>query len=967
MTQALNRQSSSHQNTEIELLLDTIKQQLRESRTSAPDSIELDSALSTDLGLDSLSRVELCARVEQVFHITLQDYVAGSAETPRDLLRAIHSAATLAPSPGGPATDSAPAKSRPLEPAHVVPHTATTLIDVLAWHTQCHPKRPHLQLCNGTSDNPITYEQLFTQAQTIAAGLQNLNIQPGECVSIMLPTSEEYFYSFYGILLAGGIPVPLYPPANPAQLEDHMRRHVGILTNCQAPVLITIPQAKKIARLLQAQVSSLRHVVTIEELFAGGHSFSEIPVNPEATAFIQYTSGSTGNPKGVVLSHANLLANIRAMGKTVNATSDDVFVSWLPLYHDMGLIGAWLGSIYYAYFLAVMSPLSFLHHPEKWLWTIHNYKGTLSASPNFGYELCIRRLEEEQLRDLDLSSWRAAFNGAETVSASTMERFYEKFHHYGLKQQTLMPVYGLAENTVGLAFPPINRGMIVDKVKRTTFMQTGKAIPATEADDDPLLFVSCGYPLPNHDVRIVDSANREMPERQEGSLQFRGPSATSGYFRNVEHTKALFQGNWLDSGDLAYIADGEIYLTGRIKDIIIRAGRNIYPHELDECIGNIEGVRAGRVTAFGSTDPHNGTERLVVVAETRETDSEQLKKLQRDVIATVNGLVGTPPDEIVLAPPNTILKTSSGKLRRAASRELFEKGVIGKKHKPVWLQILHFTVRGFVAEGRKLKNSTKRLMFGVYVRIAFWLLALFTWTAVIALPSLSKRWSLIKRSTSWLAKLSGTPIKLHGLHKLPPENQACIYIANHCSYLDGPVLINALPRIVRFVAKSELKQQWPSRWFLHRIEAEYIERFDLEKSLDDLTRLCDSARKNHGLFFFPEGTFVRRPGVLPFHLGAFFVAAKADLPVVPITLRGTRSILRADTWLPNQGNIQVFVGDPIIPRQLLENTLSKNTKVAIEADLWSLAKQMRDAARKQILENSGEPDLLLEPVKFKES
>ena len=163
--------------------------------------------------------------------------------------------------------------------------------------------------------------------------------------------------------------------------------------------------------------------------------------------------------------------------------------------------------------------------------------------------------------------------------------------------------------------------------------------------------------------------------------------------------------------------------------------------------------------------------------------------------------------------------------------ELFEKGVIGKKYKPVWLQILHFTVRGFVAEGRKLKNSTKRLMFGVYVRIAFWLLALFTWTAVIALPSLSKRWSLIKRSTSWLAKLSGTPIKLHGLHKLPPENQACIYIANHCSYLDGPVLINALPRIVRFVAKSELKQQWPSRWFLHRIEAEYIERFDLEKSL----------------------------------------------------------------------------------------------------------------------------------------
>jgi acyl carrier protein len=963
MTQALNQQSSDHQSTEIEQLLDTIKQQLQESQTLIPDSIELDNALGADLGLDSLGRVELCARLEQAFNVTLPDFVAASAETPRDLLRAIHSAPSLAPSPGRPAAEPSATKPISLEPVHLVPHTAKTLLDVLAWHIKHHPKRPHLQLCNGASDKPVTYEQLYAQAQSIAAGLQNLNIQPGECVSIMLPTSEEYFCNFYGVLLAGGIPVPLYPPANPAQLEDHMRRHVGILNNCQAPVLITIPQAKKIARLLQSQVSSLRHVVTIDELLAKGHSFSEIPVNPEATAFIQYTSGSTGNPKGVVLSHANLLANIQAMGKTVNATSDDVFVSWLPLYHDMGLIAAWLGSVYYAYFLAVMSPLTFLHHPEKWLWTIHNYKGTLSASPNFGYELCIRRLEEQQLQDLDLSSWRAAFNGAETVSAATMERFYEKFRHYGLKQQALMPVYGLAESTVGLAFPPINRGMLVDKVKRTPFMQTGKAIPATAADDGALRFVSCGYPLPNHHVRVVDSANREMPERQQGSLQFRGPSATSGYFRNAEQTKGLFHGDWLDSGDLAYIADGEIYLTGRVKDIIIRAGRNIYPHELEECVGDIEGIRAGRVTAFGSTDPHNGTERLVVVAETRETDSEQLKKLHREVIATVNGLASTPPDEVVLAPPNTILKTSSGKLRRAASRELFEKGEIGKKHKSVWLQILHFTAQGLVAEVRKLRNSAKRLAYGVFVRMVFWLLAVFTWTAVIALPSLSKRWSLIKASTSWLANLSGTPIKLHGMQNLPTQNQACIYVANHASYLDGPVLINVLPRIVRFVAKSELKQHWISEWFLNRIEAEYIERFAIEKSLDDLNRLCDSAQKNHGLFFFPEGTFVRRPGVLPFHLGAFFIAAKTNLPVVPIAIRGTRSILRADTWLPNQGTIQVIVGDPIIPYTLL----AKDTKITTDSDLWSLAKQLRDAARKQILKNSGEPDLLSEPITPKPS
>lgn len=954
MIPVLNQPDSDLERTEIELLFATIKQQLQESQTSVPESIELDSALGADLGLDSLGRVELTARLERSFNVTLPDYVATSAETPRDLLRAIHSAPSLSPTPGKPSTETLASKPMPREPTHPVPHSAKTLLDVLAWHIQHNSQRPHLQLCNGGSDKPITYEQLYTRSKSLAAGLQKLDIQPGECVSIMLPTSEEYFYSFYGILLAGGIPVPLYPPGNPAQLEDHMRRHVGILNNCQAPILITIPQAKKIARLLQSQVSALRHVVTIDELFANGHSFSEIPVNPDATAFIQYTSGSTGNPKGVVLSHANLLANIRAMGNAVNATADDVFVSWLPLYHDMGLIGAWLGSVYYAFFFAAMSPLTFLHHPEKWLWTIHDYKGTLSASPNFGYELCIRRVEEQQLKDLDLSSWRAAFNGAETVSASTMERFYGKFRHFGLQQQALMPVYGLAENSVGLAFPPLDRGMLVDKIKRAPFMQTGKAIPAAEADEDALQFVSCGYPLQNHHIRIVDSGNHELPERQEGELQFSGPSATSGYFRNPQDTKRLFNNHWLNSGDLAYIANGEIYLTGRTKDIIIRAGRNIYPHELEECIGNIEGIRAGRVTAFGSTDPHNGTERLVIVAETRETDSAQLKQLHKEVRATVNGLAGIPPDEIVLAPPNSILKTSSGKLRRAASRELFEKGEIGKQ-KSVWLQVVHFTIQGLIAEVRKLKNSAKRLAIGVYLRMAFWVLAVFTWTAVIALPSLSKRWSLIKTSTTWLAKLSRTPMKIHGLENLPPENQACIYVANHASYLDGPVVINLVPNIVRFVAKSELKQHWLSQWFLNRIEAEYIERFDIEKSLEDLNRLCDSALKEHGLFFFPEGTFGRRPGLLPFHLGAFFVAAKVNLPVVPITIRGTRSILRADTWLPSQGTIQVVIGEPIDPNKLIV----EKAEAAINGDLWALAKQLRDAARNQILKNCAEPDLLL--------
>jgi 1-acyl-sn-glycerol-3-phosphate acyltransferase len=625
----------------------------------------------------------------------------------------------------------------------------------------------------------------------------------------------------------------------------------------------------------------------------------------------------------------------------------------------MGLIGAWLGSIYYAYFLAVMSPLTFLHHPEKWLWTIHQYKGTLSASPNFGYELCIRRLDERKLENLDLSSWRGAFNGAETVSPSTMERFYEKFRHYGLQRNALMPVYGLAENSLGLAFSPLGRGMKVDSIKRAAFMREGEAVPAEPGDRDALQFVSAGYPIEHHQIRIVDSANRELPERHEGRLQFHGPSSTSGYYRNAEQTKHLFHKQWLDSGDLAYIANGEVYLTGRMKDVIIRAGRNIYPHELEECVGDIEGIRAGRVTAFGSTDTDNGTERLVIIAETRETDAEQLKHLQRKVSAKVNDLAGTPPDEIVLAPPNTILKTSSGKLRRAASRQLYETGKIGKKARPAWMQILHFAVQGFVVERHKFKNSIKRLLFGVYARMVFWLLAVFTWLGISVLPALPQRWSLIKTATTWLAKLTATPIRVYGLQNLPAENQPCIYVANHASYLDAPVIVHVLPRMVRFVAKSELKQSWLSRWFLNRIEAQYVERFDLEKSLDDLNSLCDIAQNQHGLLFFPEGTFVRRPGILPFHLGAFVVAARTNLPVVPITIRGTRSILRPDTWLPHRGAIQVFIGDTIDSTKIDPTQSAPHDDTPTSDDLWAKAKSIRDTARNQILKNSGEPDLHL--------
>lgn len=639
--------------------------------------VTLDSELMRDIGLDSLARVELLARIEQRFAVTLPERVFAEAETPRDLLRAVLSA-------GAQTKPSMVVETSELSlgEAEAAPRSMNTLIEVLQWHVQAHPDRPHISFYSHDNEGEtLTYQQLWTGAERLAAGLQARGLQAGDAVAIMLPTGISYFFSFFGVLLAGGIPVPIYPPVRRSQLEEHLRRHASILSNCLATILITVPEARRVAQLLKSQVESLQSIVAVDELASGADTFIMPAHGPQDIAFLQYTSGSTGNPKGVVLTHANLLANIRAMGEVVRADSSDVFVSWLPLYHDMGLIGAWLGSLYYAALFVVMSPLEFLARPQSWLWVIHRYGGTLSAAPNFGYELCLHRIKDDHIEGLNLGTWRAAFNGAEAVSPDTMLHFYDRFHQYGLRKESLKPVYGLAECSVGLAFPPYGRAMIIDQIQREPFVRSGRAIPVAQADPKALRFVASGQALQGHQIRIVDPTGLELPDRQEGRIQFRGSSATSGYFRNPEETGRLFDKEWLNSGDLGYMSGGDVFITGRSKDVIIRAGRNIYPDELEEAVGNVSGIRKGRVAAFASSDPGSGTERLVLIAETREKDPTMLEQLRHQINVIATDLAESPPDDVVLAPPNSVLKTSSGKVRRAASRELYERGQIGKAQK----------------------------------------------------------------------------------------------------------------------------------------------------------------------------------------------------------------------------------------------------------------------------------------------
>jgi len=904
--------------------------------------VRLDSDFDRDLGLDSLGRAELLHRLDHAFNVRLPEQLIGDAETPGDLLNAVLKAGP-AKSPLGPRIEPASLEL----PETDEPVKAGTLLEVLATHVAAHASRPHIYLePSDEAEQTITYGGLDHAAREVAAGLLDRGVQRDDRVAIMLPTGNDFFIAFFAILMSGATPVPIYPPFRRAQIEDHLRRQAGILRNAQATLLITDGEIRPLGTLLMGLAEDLRAVTTIAELKRSSGLVEPMPAAPETTALIQYTSGSTGDPKGVVLVHANLLSNIRAMGEVMQASSRDVFASWLPLYHDMGLIGAWLGSLYYGAPVVIMPPLAFLAHPARWLWSIHRHRATLSAAPNFAFELCLKNIRDEDIRGLDLSSLRMIVNGAEPVSPGTIRRFTERFQAYGFHPEAMAPVYGLAESSVGLAFPPVGRAPLVDRVHRTALARDGNAIPAAQDDSTALEFVACGRPLPGHQIRIVDETGRELPDRRQGRLEFKGPSATKGYFRNAEKTQNLFDGDWLDSGDLAYIADGDVYLTGRIKDMIIRAGRNIYPHEVEEAIGKIEGIRKGCVAAFASRDTRTGTERLVVMAETRVTSDREREKLKAAISESSLALIETPPEEIVLVPPRVVPKTSSGKIRRSAARTLYEGGGVVEGSRALWLQLTRLALEAVLHRVRRTVRRAADLAYAGHWWATLLFLGLLVWPLVVLLPRPSWRHKLVGAAGRAFLRLVGIPLEVHGVASLP--HGAIMIVANHASYLDGLVLCAAISGDLSFVAKHDLQRQSIAGIFLKRLGTIFVRRVDPRGGVEDTESILQAARKGARLVTLPEGTFSRMPGLLPFRLGAFLVAAAAGIPVSPVTIKGTRMVLRSNQWMPRHGRILVHVGDALH---------------ATGTDFGE-AVRLRDRCRDVILQCSGEPDLARERVEI---
>ena len=934
--------------------------------------------LDRDLGLGSLERVELLARLETEFGVRLSDRIAAEANTPEDLILAILEAPEI-----GNETEahsglhtSVVTQKMHREAAAAGIFAAETLLDVLRYRAAHDAERTHLLITEDTDgaerSHTLTFGELYAGAQRCAAELARRGVPAGGRVAMMLPTSRAFFVSYAGILLAGAIPVPIYPPFRADRIEEYAARQSAILNNAEVCLLLTFRRAEAVARLLKPRVRALAAVVDAQKLIetadqapppAPGalpaHLTGSRARKPSDIALLQYTSGSTGDPKGVMLTHANLLANMRAIGEAVRLGPGDVGVSWLPLYHDMGLIGAWLTLLLYGVPLAVMSPLAFLTRPERWLWAFHKHRGTIAAAPNFAYELCVRKIADKDIEGLDLSSWRAALNGAEPVNPETLEHFAERFSRYGFRREAQLPVYGLAEASLAVTFPPLNRGPVVDRVDRETFTTQGRAVSA-KLEAEAISFVSSGNPFPGHEINIVDEKGQQVADRTEGFLWFRGPSATTGYFRNPAATEKLFPRGqstnenefaWVDSGDRAYRADGEIYVTGRVKDIIIKGGRNLYPHEVEELASRVEGIRKGCIVAFGLRDQVSGTEKLIVAAEVRERDTARKTAIAAGVTQQIMRGLGIPPDRVELLAPGSIPKTSSGKLRREETRRLYLEGSLSATRPAAWLQIARLSIRGGLQSlGPTLRSAFARvgeIVYGVYFGIVFLFWIVPTWLAVQFIHDDRAAGRFTSSAMKVLFALIRCPVRVIGREHMETPG-AKIYASNHTSYFDVLPLMLGLGTSYRFVAKSEVHKMPFIGTFLRQMRHLSFDRTTASSRLRQAEQIEEILHRGESVFVFPEGTFTSDEGIRPFQLGAFKAAVAAGVPVIPVSLAGTRRFLRDGTYLPRPTSVAITLSPPIYPRTV-------NTAGAAASTDWHELIRLRDLTREAIARHVPEP------------
>lgn len=530
----------------------------------------------------------------------------------------------------------------------------------------------------------LSFADAMDLARRGAYHLRSRGVQHGDRVLLVLPTGPSFLAAFYGCQVLGAIPVPVVPPASLARMDDHIARIARVATICEAKAVVVSQGLLAITGMVRSRFkearAALSNVVFGQDLLREeGRVLDLARVRPEDPAMLQFTSGSTGDPKGVILPHRSLLANMKGIGLAAGFTRDDVALAWLPLFHDMGLIGHFLASAAWGLPLVLMPPETFIRRPREWLKAMSKYRGTCSAAPNFAYSLCAKKIKDRDLEGIDLSTWRVAFCGAEPVNPKTITDFISRYEPYGFQPTTFFPVYGMAELSLAATFPLPGSPPRFDRVRRHRFEQGGVAEPAPQATDagdatDVVSWVSVGRALPDHEVRIVDPSGKPLPERREGEVEVRGPSMMAGYYRSPLATAESIRDGWLRTGDLGYLADGDLFVTGRRKEIIIKSGKNLYPQDIEAAAARVDGIRVGCCAAFGVTNAARGTEDLVLVCETRTDDPQERARLMSAVRTAVLEAIGATPDVVVLVGPGTVPKTSSGKIQRDLMRKRYQAG-----------------------------------------------------------------------------------------------------------------------------------------------------------------------------------------------------------------------------------------------------------------------------------------------------
>lgn len=533
------------------------------------------------------------------------------------------------------------------------------------------------------SERVVPFPELWRVAVQRAWRLRELGLNKGDRVAIILPEPDAFVLAFLGALTAGVVPVPMFPPLTLAKMEAYGETVRHILEASGAKALITVPALKAMLEThLSAAVSGGMRILLDNDLEGPLPDRLEPPCRVELDdlAFLQFTSGSTRKPKGVMVSHRNLSANAHAiMFDGLRATPQDRGVSWLPLFHDMGLIGFVIAPLYALVQVMFLPTMNFIRRPSVWLDAIHRFRGTITFGPNFAFALATRAVKDAQLGEWDLSCLKAVGCGAEPIQPDVVRAFVDRFSACGLKAEAMLPCYGLAEATLAVSFIRLDEQIKCDRVDANA-MKRGQAMPVHNGAPS-LSLVSCGRPFPGHELAIVDDEGGRLPERRVGHVLLRGPSVTAGYFSDEAASAEAFRDGWLCTGDLGYLAGGELYLCGRAKDLIIVNGKNYYPQDIERIASEVHGIRQDQCVAFARPGK-DGSEECVIVAEAIKGDND-IEVISSAMKARVRHELGISVAEVVLIKRNTMPKTSSGKVRRRDARARLESATLELlEHKP---------------------------------------------------------------------------------------------------------------------------------------------------------------------------------------------------------------------------------------------------------------------------------------------